>query len=262
MRSSRKRRIVVGIVAALLSLGVGGPLLIWRSLTYEPAFYRRHAAVPASVRKAEADHFESQSLQLRNDIANEGRWEAVFTDEEVNAWLSEKLVRHFADYIPTGVRDPLVVFERDRVTFAFRVDQGPITSLVWVVTRARVADESTIALTLEKIRAGAMPVPTEELAPRLTANARSHGLDVRWAEEQGEPVAYIHYSPAPGRVDVVLESIRVLDGQLYISRPFRPQRRPPFPADPARPSRPSDDLPRQSEETQRQPFDLIVDRFS
>jgi hypothetical protein len=216
MRASRKRRIVASL-AALAVLGAVVPLAIWRSLTYEPPFYRKLAAVDRQIRRVEADRFVSQTFQLRNDIANEDRWEASFTDEEVNAWLAEHLMTHFAEYLPAGVRDPLVVFDLDRVTLAFKLTRGPFTSLVWAVARVQVASDNTIELRLEKIRAGAMPVSPEEVVGPIIVQAQAHGLDVEWRKDRGEPIAQFRYSPSPGRLDVVLERVVVLDGRLYIS---------------------------------------------
>jgi hypothetical protein len=216
MRASRKRR-MVSLLAVVTVLGTLIPLAVWRSVTYEPPFYRRLAKMDGQIRRVEADRFVSQTFQLRNDIANEDRWAAIFSDEEVNAWLGEHLVTHFADYLPDGVRDPVVVFELDRVTLAFKLDRGPFTSLVWAVARVQVASDNTIALRLEKIRAGAMPISPEEVVGPIIQRAKAHGLDVDWARERGEPVAHFRYSPSPGRLDVVLERVMVLDGRLYIS---------------------------------------------
>src|SRR5690606_35123360 len=145
--------------------------------------------------------------QLRNDIANEDRWEASFTDEEVNAWLAEELVTHFADFLPEGVRDPVVVFDLDRVTLAFKLDRGPFTSLVWAVARVEVADDNTVAMTMEKIGAGAIPVSPDEVIGPIIRQARAYGLEVGWTHESGEPMAFFRYSPSPGRGDVVLERV-------------------------------------------------------
>ncbi|RUL88913.1 hypothetical protein [Tautonia sociabilis] len=216
MRATRKRRIVA-IVAALVVLGTLFSLAAWQSLTYEPAFYRERAQVDRTHRRVEADRFVSQTFQLRNDIVNEAHWEASFSDEEVNAWLAEHLVTHFAEFLPDGVRDPLVAFDLDRVTLAFKYDRGPFTSLVWAIARVQVADDRTVALTLEKIRAGAMPVSPEEVIAPIIHRLQSYGLDVDWRIVDGEPVAFIRYSPSPARGDVVLERVVILDGRLYIS---------------------------------------------
>jgi len=214
-RPRRARWLLLGIALVLLAASAGW--IGWKSLTYEPDFYRRRSAITPEQRRAEAERFLAQSLQLRNDIANEGRWEASFTDEEVNAWLAEDLVEHFSDYIPENVHDPRLSFALDRVTMAFKLDRGPFTSVVWVVARVRVSGDHTLAITVEKIRAGALPIPLEDVIRPITAHAIAHGLDIRWGEDSGRKVAYIRYTPSPGRLDVVLERIQILEGVLFVS---------------------------------------------
>src|SRR3954465_15075149 len=154
MAKRSKRVLIIGLALALLATIPGA---IWVSLTHQPRFYRAMVRVPRAKVQAEAKSFVAHSLQLRNDIVNEPTWEAVFTDQEVNAWLAEDLVTHFADVLPPGVHDPRVVFEIDRATLAFRLDRGPLTSVIWVVAGIRVPEGNVVELTLEKIRAGALP---------------------------------------------------------------------------------------------------------
>jgi hypothetical protein len=213
MRKTRRRWFVLGL--GVLSL-LAAPAAVWVGLTHQPRFYRRLEAIPPERRRAEAKHFVAQSLQLRNDICNEDHWEAAFTDEEVNAWLAEDLVTHFADQLPPGIHEPRVAFEADRVTLAFQLDRGPVRSVIWVVARIRVPEGNTLALTLEKIRAGVVPVPAEEITGRIDRHARSHGLDIRWEQDGDRPMALIRYSPAPGRHDIVLERLQIQGGRILL----------------------------------------------
>ena len=166
---------------------------------------------------AEAKSFVKQSLQLRNDIANEPTWEAVFTDGEVNAWLAEDLVTHFADQLPPEVHEPRVMFEADRVTLAFGLDQGPVRSVIWVVARPHVPEENVVSLTLEKIRAGALPVPPDRIIKTLTEQARKNGLDITWSKDGDLPVATVRYRADRSHNDVVLERIRIREGQIQLT---------------------------------------------
>jgi hypothetical protein len=214
MRILSKRVLVVGTtVAALLA---AAPAVFWLSLTHQPGFYRDMVAVPHEKREAKARRFVSQSLQLRNDIANEPTWEAVFTDEEVNAWLAEDLVKSFADQLPPEVHEPRVMFELDRVTLAFELDQGPVRSVIWVVANPRVPEENVLELTFEKIRAGMVPVPADRVLDRLVAIARSHGIDVAWRRDGEFPVATFRYTPHAGRDDIKLERVQILKGALRL----------------------------------------------
>lgn len=215
-KSSLRRRIVVYGGLALLVLAAV-PLALWASLTHTPDFYRPLVALPREGLEREAKAFVQQSLQLRNDIANEPNWEAVFNQNEVNAWLAEDLVRHFADQLPPEVHDPRIVFESDRVTLAFGLDQGPVRSVIWVVARPSVPEDNVVSLTLEKIRAGALPVPPERIIETLTQQARKNGLDLVWSKDGELPVATIRYKAARNRNDVVLERIMIREGQIKLT---------------------------------------------
>ena len=97
--SKRYRRILVAGVASLALLA-GVPSMLWVSVTHQPKFYKAMVSVDHRQSQEQAKLFLAQSLQLSNDIRNEPRWEAAFTDREVNAWLAEDLVAHFADQLP------------------------------------------------------------------------------------------------------------------------------------------------------------------
>jgi hypothetical protein len=215
MRKSSKRLLVFGtiVMAALAAI----PGLAWVSLTHKPDFYRAMVTVPRAQQEAEAKRFVAQSLQLRNDICNEPEWEAVFTDQEVNAWLAEDLVRHFADQLPPGVHEPRVMFELDRVTLAFEFDQGPVRSVIWVIARPVVPEPNVLELTLEKIRAGVLPIPAEKIIDRITQHAKNQGLNVSWKREADLPVAVIRYTPNLGRDDVKLERLQIGKGEIRLA---------------------------------------------
>jgi hypothetical protein len=207
--------LVVGLGSILLLSAV--PALLWVSVTHQPTFYKAIVAVPRRQSQEQARRFLAQSLQLSNDIHNEPRWEAVFSDQEVNAWLAEDLVTHFADQLPPEVHEPRVVFEPDRVTLAFQLDQGPVRAVIWVVARVRVPDQNLVELMIEKIRAGVVPVPAEKIIARITDEARARGLDVRWRREGELQVASIRYTPDLSRSDVVLEQLHVRQGQIRLA---------------------------------------------
>ncbi len=229
---STTARVVGWVLLGLLMVPVG----IWISLTHQPGFYRAAVRLPRAQRTVEAKHFVAQSLQLRNDICNEPAWEAVFTDQEVNAWLAEDLVTHFADQLPPEVHEPRIVLELDRVTLAFQLDQGPVPTLIWVVARPHVPEGNVLELTLEKIRAGVLPVPADRILDRITAHAREHGIDVSWKRgDEGFPVVTVRYRHESGGAgdeagtgagaggddeppdDVRLEQVQIQPGQIRLA---------------------------------------------
>jgi hypothetical protein len=214
MRKASKRLLWIGMVVSAL---VGIPVAVWLSLTYQPSYYRAMVLQSRTQRAGKARKFVAQSLQLRNDICNEPSWEAVFTDQEVNAWLAEDLVSHFADQLPPEVNEPRVLFELDRITLAFQLRQGGVQSVITVVARPRVPEGNTVELTLEKIRAGILPVPADNVLDRIIEYARCHGIDVEWTRREGYPVVFMRYRPNFERDDVRLEELQIRTGQIRLT---------------------------------------------
>jgi hypothetical protein len=201
----------------LLLAVVSIPTAMWLSLTYQPTFYRTIVSLPHEQSELRAKQFVAQSLQLRNDIVNEPTWEAVFSDQEVNAWLAEDLVTHFADQLPPEVHDPRVLFEMNRVVLAFQLEKGGVQSVITVVARPRVPEGNTVELTLEKIRAGILPVPADNVLDRIIEHARRHGVDVQWQRRDGYPVVVMRYTPNLTREDIQLEELEIRSGQIRLA---------------------------------------------
>ncbi|HEY2156918.1 MAG TPA: hypothetical protein VGH33_14905, partial [Isosphaeraceae bacterium] len=80
-----------------------------------------------------------------------------------------------------------------------------------------VPEDNVVSLTLEKIRAGALPVPAERIIQSLTEQARKNWLIVTWSKDGDLPVATIRYRADKARDDVVLERIRIREGQIKLS---------------------------------------------
>lgn len=207
----------------LLGLGVGlgvaaaVPVVVWMCLTYQPSYYLDMLRLSREHRAVRAKRFAAQSLQLRNDICNEPDWEAVFTDEEVNAWLAEDLVAHFADQLPPEVGEPRVLFEMDRVTLAFLLRQHGVESVITVVARPRVPEANTVELTLDRIRAGILPVPADAILDRIVQHVRAQGVDAEWSRRDGRPVVVVRYAPNLERDDVRLEELQITEGQIRLA---------------------------------------------
>jgi len=215
MRKPGKRAFMV--LAGLLALLLIVPAVAWLSLTYRPDFYQRTKRITPAQQAEQAERFVSQTLQLRNDIINEPSWEAVFTDQQVNAWLAKDLVTEFADQLPPEIREPRIQFGLDRVSLAFELDEGPIRSVVWVVARAIMLEPNQLELTIEKIRAGVVPIPAERIVTRIVNQARAHGLDVQQSQVDGLPVITLAYRTNADREDVLLEQVQIREGEIRLA---------------------------------------------
>lgn len=202
-------------LAVLSLLGVTG-LGVWLSLTYRPAYYSDMVDLAPSKREQNAKQFVASSLQLSNDIRNERSWEAVFSDQEVNAWLAQDLLTHFAEHLPSEVREPRVIFETDRIVLAFQYKQHGLDTVITVMARPRVPLNNAVELTIESVRAGILPVYSDGVLDKIIGHARSRGIDVSWKRHDGYPLITLFYSPSLQREDVRLENLQIRGGQLRL----------------------------------------------
>ena len=206
----------------LIRFGIGLGILrrvpagAWFSLTYEPSYYRAMIGLSREKRAGRAKKFVAQSLQLRNDICNEPNWEAVFTDQEVNAWLAEDLVTLFADRLPPEVNEP-ASSSRSIGSFSRSSCGKGAYSRYHGGRSPAIPEGNTIELTLEKIRAGILPVPADNILDRIIEYARSHGVDAEWARKDGFPVVVMRYTPHIEREDVQLEELQIRDHEIRLA---------------------------------------------
>ena len=201
---------------AILSLLGGIVLAAWLSLTYRPAYYRDMVELSPSKREKNAKQFVTASLQLSNDIRNERSWEAIFSDQEVNAWLAQDLLTHFAEHLPSEVREPRVIFETDRIVLAFQYKQFGVDTVITVIARPRVPRDNAVELTIESVRAGILPVYSDGVIDKIIGHARTRGIDVRWQRHDGYPLITLFYSASLQREDVRLENLQIRGGQLRL----------------------------------------------
>lgn len=85
------------------------------------------------------------------------------------------------------------------------------------MVRPRVREDNLLAITLEKVRAGVVPIPADSFIDNITAHARHQGLEIHWEREGDLPVAVIRFTPDPrNSKDVVLEQVQVLNGRILL----------------------------------------------
>ena len=57
-----------------------------------------------------------------------GRWQALFTAEQINGWMAVDLARNFPNTLPPGVVDPRVDIRPEGVTVACRYLEGAVAT--------------------------------------------------------------------------------------------------------------------------------------
>ncbi|WP_166819916.1 hypothetical protein [Thalassoroseus pseudoceratinae] len=214
---ARKKWIFMGVSFALLAMAACGAIF-W-ALWQVPEFYTQAAStVPSDpkTRQQEAKELVQTTTGLVNDINHSDRWTATFEQSQVNSWVVEELQRpEFAKLVPDGIRDPRVLMQTDVLRLGFRMKYKAWDGIASVIVRPWVTSDLRLALEVEQIRAGLIPIPLEETLHELTQDIEEAGFDVEWRQSNGHDVAIIDLASNPKRA-IQLESVKVVDGAVQI----------------------------------------------
>ncbi len=214
----KKFLIISGIAAAsLLALAAILLLVAWRASQTVPEFYTRALqADPAEQRKA-SDTMLQKSTLLVSDVRKSGRWEALFTEEEINGWLAVDLKENHAGALPAAVADPRVVIAPGQLQLAFRTQRGSLQTVLSVAIDAYLAQPGVVALRVRSARAGNLPLPLAGVLDQIGNLGNQQGFLVQWQPAEGAPVALIHIEPVvQGNKVVIIDTLELTDHEIYL----------------------------------------------
>ncbi len=206
----------------LVSLAAGGGVYaVWQATQKAPEFY--HVALrkdPVRL-KAAGQALEKQVLELHNEVRRTGRWEAVFTDEQINGWLAVDLPDKFPKALPKGVSEPRVAIQEREAHVACRYESPKMATVFSMGVEVSLTDEpNVVAVRIRQARAGLMPIPLDQILEHATKYAKKSEAPLRWMQVDGDPVALItvpaeHEDFAHRRIKI--ETIELRDGEVYLA---------------------------------------------
>lgn len=208
----------------LLSLVFGGSViflaLAYRSTQSEPEFYSKALNVESVVSANAGEELEVEALRLRNQIVDEGEWSATFTDSQINGWLAMDLPEKFSETLPKSVANPRLQFSQGKITLACRYQTQNFGGIVQFECEPFLTDSpNVIGVKICELKTGWVPLPTNQWMTTISRRAMNSGLQIRWTQREGQPVALIEL-PLDDHDDGrrrVLEGLAVLEGQLQVT---------------------------------------------
>jgi hypothetical protein len=214
---SRKSLLLgAGILLIFAGTSAGALLLLLR---HEPTFYRR-AAVPAGPeREVLSKGFFSHAGTFYTSIKQNEKWEESFSEEQINSFLQEDFLRSAADKftLPEHITDPRVTFEPERIRLGFRYHVGGFSAVVSINMRVWLtkAESNVVALEIQGMRAGALPISAQGVLERLSEAADSNNVKLSWYRHDGNPVAILRFQ-SDQRSTVLLENLDLHPGKMFI----------------------------------------------
>ena len=214
-----RKSVLLGTGILLLFAGTCAAALLLL-LRHEPSFYRRAAVPPGPERQALSKEFYGDAGTFLLNIKKDPRWDDSFSDVQINSYLEEDFVTSQVKSLtlPEHITDPRVLFESERIRLGFRYHVGRFSTVVSIDMRVWLAkaESNVVALEIQGMRAGALPVSAQSILERLSDAAESNNVKLSWYRHNGNPVAVLRFQSEDSRTTIVLENLDLQDGKIYI----------------------------------------------
>lgn len=212
-----KSLLLGGTTVAVLGTAAAALFFLVR---HEPDFYVKSAVPEGRERQVEAGGFISEFGMFVDKVQHEEPWDASFTEKAINSYFDESFVPSGVAerVLPEGVSQPRVVIEPDRLRLAFRYGTHMVTTVVSIDVRVWVAaqERNVVALELQGLHAGALPISAQSLQQQVTDMTRPQNIDVTWYRHKGNPVALLRFQADRTRPTVHLKQIELRRGFMII----------------------------------------------
>jgi len=212
------RKLVIAVVVLAIVVLAGAGWLYWASRRV-PEFYTTALADDPVELKRDSDALLRQASNLVNDARKTGRWEATFTTAEINGWLAVDLVENHGGAIPAEFHHPRVALAPDSASLGVQYDGPDASTVIWVEGDMYVTAPNVVALRIRKARAGAVPLPMNELIDRLARAAKDLNLQLDQSQVDGDPLLLLTLPPSRDENDdeLRLEKLELREGALYVA---------------------------------------------
>lgn len=212
------------LIGLALVLAITG--YVYQTLDQTPEFYDLALQVSPTANAEAGDEFESQAIRLQNSLrTTDKRWQAVFTQSQINGWLASDLIEKFPETLPPNIADPRVSFSKGEAIeghakVAFRYRSARLSATVVGAVEVFCTEQpDQIAVKINSLSAGLLPIPVSRVSHRLDDAMQRIGITVEWTEEESVPVALLNFPPDLVRVEgrqVRIDGLLIRDGELIV----------------------------------------------
>lgn len=222
----RLRRLWVIAAAGAVACGVA----LVAAAASAPEFYRarlpvggpldgRDPLTAAAAAEQSARRLVTRVASLHSAVLEVGRWEAAFSERELNAFLALDLPRNHAAVLPAGCRDPRIEFLPGRLRAAMRVGRGGLCATLWVEAEVTLQGANQLRIGLAQARLGLVPVPAGPVLGGIARWLERLGAvtEIRRGGGRGVLVVYIPALPQTGGASHWLEALRLAAGEAAIA---------------------------------------------
>jgi len=206
------------LVALLLLLATILLLVLWRASQAVPDFYANALNRDPAEQRAASDAMIQKATLLVSDVQKPDRWETLFTEEELNAWLAVDLKENHPGVLPPEITEPRIVVDPGGLRLACRTRRTPVETVLSVACDVYLAEPGVLAIRVRQVRAGAVPLPLTGILDQIRDLGQRQGFVIQWQQVEGDPVALVRINPVvKGNRPVVIDTLEIAEGEIYVS---------------------------------------------
>jgi hypothetical protein len=216
-RKLRLSLLIAGGLAVLVALTLLGLFGLHLAAQHEPDFYREAMATDPEVLEKASDRMLHEAAALQSAVSKQGRWEALFTAEQINGWLAVDRAKNHPNSLPPTMSDPRVAIDSKQITFACRYEEGGASRVLSLTIEPQVPEPNVLALRIVKARAGLLPLPLGKVLDALSEAARNLHLHLEWRRAGEDPVAMISLPEEEDEPTAQIDTLRLGDGEIFVA---------------------------------------------
>lgn len=213
-----RRRRLLFVVATASALLAALFLLLFAAWRHVPGFYQNAVRLDPAGLSAGSNELLQRAAALSSDARRQGDWEALFTAAQINGWLAVDMPRNHPDLLPAGFRDPRVSIANGQVCLACRWGDSPLAAIFSVKLGVQMIQPHVLAIRVDQVRAGLLPVPQRPIIETISDQARRLGTPIHWRRVGDDPVAIIRLPPFQQHSTLfVIQNIEFRDQHLFVA---------------------------------------------
>ena len=214
---TRNRKVIAGTsLLVLVAGGIGG---IASSLWHVPDYY---SAILVSededveTRRTHAKRFVQTTLRLFDEVRHDPQWVEEFNEKQINSWLAEELEQKYAGWLPEEVRQPRIQINEKTLDIVFRYRKGLWKGVVSCRLRPWVTGPNQIAIEVQSIRAGRVPIPLGDVLEVVAREIQRVGWTVQSKQTSAGDVLVVDIGRDDSQAPV-LEALELKPHEIRIS---------------------------------------------
>lgn len=214
---TRRRRFGYVVLGLLVALGIAAGLLFWASKQV-PDFYEEtiQANEDPVLRQQSAKEFVQQTMQFAEEVKNADSWSQEFTQHQINSWLIEDFQKKYAKHIPRNISNPRIRLTEKTVQLGFKLEHPKYQGVISFRLKPFVTEDRKLAIEIESIRAGLIPVPLDEVIEQVKKRLPKNKWQLEWSHINGHDVILVDLV-GQAKNQPQLESVEVIEKAIRIS---------------------------------------------